>query len=135
MARLLSNMLSFCHYQMHRARYTYANGGRNDFGGWKLEGKMRQKELTKEIKKRFRANAKEIRRLQGAFLEKWNREMAEADGDTSKKRKAAAAKETQKKQKLEQAFDCGGWGDSDSSDDENDGGSDSGSETDGQLDD
>ena len=95
---------------------------------------MRQKDLTKAIKKRFRANAKEIRRLQGAFLEKWNREMAEADGDTSKKRKAAAAKETQKKQKLEQAFDCGGWGDSDSSDDENDGGSDSDEETTGSLD-
>ena len=112
-------------HQMHRARHTYSNGGRNDFGGWKLAGKIRQRDLTKAIKKRFRANAKEIRRLQGAFLEKWNREMAEADGDISKKRKAAAAKETKKKQKLEQAFDVGGWGESDDSDEESDIGSES----------
>ena len=112
---------------MHRARYTYSNGGRNDFGGWKLAGKIRQRDLTKAIKKKFRENAKEIRRLQGAFLEKWNRETAEADDDSgvSKKRKAAAAKEAKKKQKLEEAFDCGGWGESDDSDEESDIGSES----------
>ena len=58
-------------HRMHDAKYTFANGGRRDYGGWNLVGMERQRSLTKRVKKRFSAKAKEIMTMQVNFLQKW----------------------------------------------------------------